>query len=206
MFSSHISVGPWHYGYGWIIKEDSKGNSNDNLRILEHNGGINGFNTLISRIPSEKHLVVLINNTGKAPLDEINLAIRNILYDKPYELPKKSIAQSILEVIKTSGITKVIKHFKALKKLDNYVLIEREMNAVGYQLLKEKKIDEAIVVLTLNTEAFPKSANAYDSLGEAYLHNKNLEMAEKAYLKAIEINPDLKSSIEMLKRIKKEKQ
>lgn len=206
MFSSHISVGPWHYGYGWIIKEDSKGNSNDNLRILEHNGGINGFNTLISRIPSEKHLVVLINNTGKAPLDEINLAIRNILYNKPYDLPKKSIAQSTLKVIKTSGITKAIKHFKALKKLDNYVLIEREMNAVGYQLLKEKKIDEAIVVLSLNTEAFPKSANAYDSLGEAYLHNKNLEMAENAYLKAIEINPDLKSSIEMLKRIKKEKQ
>ena len=80
------------------------------------------------------------------------------------------------------------------------------MNAVGYQLLNENKIDEAIVVLNLNTAAFPKSANAYDSLGEAYLHNKNLEMAEKAYLKAIEINPDLKSSIEMLKRIKKEKQ
>jgi CubicO group peptidase (beta-lactamase class C family) len=198
MFSSHVPVGPWHYGYGWIIKE----NSNDNLRILEHNGGINGFNTLISRIPSEKHLVVLINNTGKAPLDEINLAIKNILYNKPYELPKKSIAQSILEVIKTSGITKAIKHFKELKKLDNYALIESEMNAVGYQLLNENKIDDAIVVLKLNTEAFPKSANAYDSLGEAYLHNKNLRLSEKAYLKAIEINPDLKSSIEMSKKEK----
>jgi len=202
MFSSHIPVGPWHYGYGWIIKEDSKGNSNDNLRILEHNGGINGFNTLISRIPSEKHLVVLINNTGKAPLDEINLAIRNILYNKPYDLPKKSIAQSILDVIKTSGVTEAIKRFNEFKKLDNYALIESEMNAVGYQLLNEKKIVEAVAVLKLNTEAFPKSANAYDSLGEAYLHNKNLKMAEKAYLKAIEINPELKSSIQMLKKIK----
>jgi cytochrome c-type biogenesis protein CcmH/NrfG len=76
------------------------------------------------------------------------------------------------------------------------------MNAVGYQLLKDKKIDEAVAVLKLNTEAFPKSANAYDSLGEAYLHNKNLKMAEKAYLKAIEFNPELKSSIQMLKKIK----
>jgi CubicO group peptidase (beta-lactamase class C family) len=90
MFSNHIPAGPWHYGYGWIIKEDSY----DNLKILEHNGGINGFNTLISRIPSDQHLVVLINNTGGAPLDEINLAIRSILYDQAYNLPKKSKTQS----------------------------------------------------------------------------------------------------------------
>ena len=89
MFFNHTSAGPWHYGYGWVIKEDAKGKSDEYLKILEHNGGINGYNTMISRIPLDKHLIVLLNNTGNAPLDEINLAIRNILYDKPYLLPGK---------------------------------------------------------------------------------------------------------------------
>src|SRR5690606_15611646 len=45
---------------------------------------------------------------------------------------------------------------------------EVELNNYGYQLLNQGKHDEAIKVLTLNTERYPKSANVWDSLGEAY--------------------------------------
>jgi hypothetical protein len=44
---------------------------------------------------------------------------------------------------------------------------ERELNALGYQLLRGNQIDDAIRVFELNVEAYPRSSNSYDSLGEA---------------------------------------
>jgi len=79
-----------HYGYGWIIRYFPIEGVSDSLLIAFHTGGVNGFNALISRIPSDKILVILLNNTGEAPINEMNVAITNILYDKPYNKPKKS--------------------------------------------------------------------------------------------------------------------
>jgi predicted Zn-dependent protease len=45
---------------------------------------------------------------------------------------------------------------------------EAEVNVYGYQLINEGKHDKAIEVLAMNTKKYPNSANAWDSLGEAY--------------------------------------
>ena len=45
---------------------------------------------------------------------------------------------------------------------------EIELNNYGYQLLNAGDKDKAIEVLTINTQRHPKSANVWDSLGEAY--------------------------------------
>ena len=48
------------------------------------------------------------------------------------------------------------------------IATEVEMNAYGYQLLGEKKVDEAIAIFQKNVKDHPKSWNTYDSLAEAY--------------------------------------
>ena len=53
------------------------------------------------------------------------------------------------------------------RQADLYELGEDELNTLGYSILREKKYDDALRVFKLNVEAFPKSANAQDSLGEA---------------------------------------
>ena len=45
---------------------------------------------------------------------------------------------------------------------------EADLNALGYRLLRRKRVPEAIDILKLNVEAYPNSANVYDSLGEEY--------------------------------------
>ncbi|MEO6212006.1 MAG: hypothetical protein ABIP65_00135 [Vicinamibacterales bacterium] len=61
---------------------------------------------------------------------------------------------------------------------------EGEMNAYGYQMLQEGRGKEAIIAFQMNTEAYPQSANTYDSLSDAYLADGNkaeaLKYAEKA--------------------------
>ena len=76
---------------------------------------------------------------------------------------------------------------KARKQNAAVVLFpEAEANAYGYQLLQEGKADDAVIILQMNVDAYPKSANTYDSLSDAHLAAGNraeaLRFAEKALL------------------------
>jgi tetratricopeptide (TPR) repeat protein len=66
---------------------------------------------------------------------------------------------------------------------------EGELNVYGYQLLNQGQVDKAIEVLALNTQRFPKSANAWDSLGEAYALKGDKDNAVKNFKKSISLNP-----------------
>jgi tetratricopeptide (TPR) repeat protein len=66
---------------------------------------------------------------------------------------------------------------------------EVELNAYGYQLLGANQFDKAIEVLSLNTTRFPASANAWDSLGEAYALKGDKANAIKYFKKVLTMNP-----------------
>lgn len=61
---------------------------------------------------------------------------------------------------------------------------EGEANAFGYQLLQEGKAEDAVVVFQMAADAYPDSANVYDSLADAHLaagrRAEALRLAEKA--------------------------
>jgi len=66
---------------------------------------------------------------------------------------------------------------------------EFTLNRLGYQLLGDDRADLAIAVFRLNTEAYPKSGNAFDSLGEAYAKHGDRDLAIRTLRKALEIDP-----------------
>lgn len=201
MFAKHIQAGPGYYGYGWSMGKRPIGNTSNSIKVISHGGGIDGFNTLITRIPSDKNMIVLFNNTGRAALNEMNTAILGILYDESYEMPRKSLANSLFEVINDKGIAEGLEHFEKLKDSETYSIREGEMNNVGYRFLQSGKEKEAIEVFKLNVISYPKSANVYDSLGEAYLEDGNKELANKNYKKSLEINPDNTNAIKVLQKL-----
>jgi len=65
---------------------------------------------------------------------------------------------------------------------------EETINNLGYQLIGQKKFDEAVAFLRMNVEDFPKSANAYDSYAEALFDSGNVTDAVDNYRKALEID------------------
>ncbi|MBK9730361.1 MAG: serine hydrolase [Chitinophagaceae bacterium] len=188
-----------YYGYGWSIGEMPVGNTKEQLQTISHSGFINGFNTLITRIPSDKSLIVLLSNAGGAPLDQMTIAINGILYNKPYNFPKKSIAYSMMEVIEKDGITTALSYFKAIKDSDSYYLSESEMNDVGYQLLQSGKAKEAAAVFKLNVEAYPNSFNVYDSYGEALMAVGNKSEAIENYMQSVKLNPGNENGLKVLR-------
>jgi hypothetical protein len=66
---------------------------------------------------------------------------------------------------------------------------ENELNNYGYQLLLQGNHDKAIEIFTMNTQRFPKSANAFDSLGEGYATKGDKPNAVKNFKKALSLNP-----------------
>lgn len=77
------------------------------------------------------------------------------------------------------------------KVMDDAVAIanENQLNNYGYQLMAQGKNDEAVKMLELNTKRNPKSANAFDSLGEAYKAAGNKKKAIKSFKKALSLDP-----------------
>lgn len=69
------------------------------------------------------------------------------------------------------------------------IATEAELNNYGYQLLGQGQHDKAIEILALNTERNPKSANAWDSLGEAYATKGDKANAIKNFKKSLSLNP-----------------
>jgi TolA-binding protein len=66
---------------------------------------------------------------------------------------------------------------------------ENDINTYGYQLLGEGKQDKAISIFILNTQQHPKSANVWDSLGEAYALKGDKKNAIANFKKSLSMNP-----------------
>jgi len=191
----------FHYAYGWGVGKEAIGNSTDSIAVISHGGGINGFNTIISRSNSDKSLVILLNNTGGAPLNQMTRAIWGVMYGKPYDLPKKSLAYDLLNVIKAKGIKEGVIYFNSNKDSKTFELNENEMNQIGYRLMSEGSVEEAAQVFKLNIEAFPESFNVYDSYAEALMNLGENEGAIKNYKISVEMNPANQNGINMLKKL-----
>jgi hypothetical protein len=114
-----------------------------------------------------------------------------------------SIAQTLSETIASGGIDQAARQYSELKAAapSTYNFDQSELNTLGYQLIKQKKLSEAIRIFQLNVEAYPKSGNAYDSLAEAYMDDGNKALAIANYQRAVELNPKNRGAVRMLQKL-----
>lgn len=194
-----VTEGTSTYGFGWNVEEQ------DGNKFVWHQGATGGFRALIERRLAEKITVIILTNKGNSKRLQINDAILNILKGKPYVLPKRSIAEAMYETISKQGLQPALKSYASLRATNDttYDFSESELNSLGYQLLSgNHKTSEAIEIFQLNTNAYPKSSNAFDSLAEAYQVGGNKELAIKNYQKAVELDPTNLHAVEMLKKLR----
>ena len=103
-----------------------------------------------------------------------------------------SINKSFTTLSTQSGLLRLLgKTTEAEKAMAEALTManEVELNAYGYQLLNQQKMDDAIAIFKQNTERYPNSANAWDSLGEGYAIKGDKENAVKCFQKSLTLNP-----------------
>lgn len=81
---------------------------------------------------------------------------------------------------------------------------EAALNVLGYQLMQNGRVQDAIQVLELNVQAHPDSANTYDSLADAHVAAKNPAKAREYARKALDVLARDKQSSEEQKKLIRE--
>jgi hypothetical protein len=114
----------------------------------------------------------------------------------------RSLPELLMEAAAAGDIAERFRKWRA-DPVNAYVDPEAQVNSAGYELMAAKRLDQAIEVFKLNVAAFPQSANAYDSIGEAYMIKGDKEAAIRSYEKALELNPDQRSAIEALRTLRR---
>lgn len=191
------------YAYGWVVTDASFKLNDQPVPMILHGGGINGFTTTLVRFPKERHLIVILDNTGSSTLDSLSDKIAKIIYNQPYDPPKMSIASVLEKTIGEKGVDAAIAEYRDLKAKNSatYDFSEPALNALGYRLMQTGKTKEALEIFKLNVEAHPQGFNTYDSLAEAYTALNERDLAIKNYKKSLELNPKNTNAVEMLKKL-----
>jgi tetratricopeptide (TPR) repeat protein len=193
-----VIEGKTTYGFGWNI-------TGTGAKVVWHTGNTGGYRAFIERRLKDRITIIMLTNKGNSRRMEINDAIVNILNGKPYSLPKLPVSEKMYNTIKERGINVALNMYDSLKTANDttYDFAESELNTLGYQLVSETKLNDAIAIFKLNTTSYPKSSNAFDSLGDAYVAVRDKDDAIKSYQIAIDLDKNNLESIRKLNNLKK---
>ncbi len=119
------------------------------------------------------------------------------------DVPGKSLSESLKEVV-SAGVSRLAEWYGQWKAepAHAYVETEVELNSLGYELMAAGRLDLSIEILKLNAAEHPRSANAHDSLAEAYMARGDRELAIRSYEKALELDPRLFTAAEALGKLR----
>jgi CubicO group peptidase (beta-lactamase class C family) len=193
------------YGFGWAIHVIAKDQPSPGKTMITHGGGINGFNTNEVRLVDDHNLIVIFNNTPGADLNQFARDIRAILYGQEPSAPKGSPVHDLRETLRTRGLDAMIAQYKELGRSSStkYIFNDGALNRIGYDLLERDRVSDAITVFQLNAEEYPKVANVYDSLAEAFAKAGNRQLAIENYKRSLELDPKNQNAIDHLKELVK---
>jgi CubicO group peptidase (beta-lactamase class C family) len=187
------------WGLGWGIERNGTSES------LWHWGDNGAFKCFVVANPAQKSAMVMFTNSENglsiAPAivrdatgSEL-LAFTWVRYDA-YNSDSLRFAKAARE----NGLDAAIQQFGA--SLKNGAISENAINSLGYRFLRQKRSADAIRIFKLNTDLHSQSANAYDSLAEAYMDSGDKALAIQFYDKSLSLDPKNSNAVSQLKKLK----
>ena len=178
---------PWHWGDNGNYKCFFIADKNKKNAVIYFTNSSNGLS--------------ITEDIVKSTLGGIHPVFKSSFFDG-YER-HDSFTTKFNRILHKNGVDFALRYYRNQNEKDpKNILEEGGVNQLGYQLLRNNRIPDAIKIFKLNVELYPESSNVYDSLGEAYMKNGDKELAIKNYEKSLELNPDNDNAIQMLKRLR----
>lgn len=144
-------------------------------------------------------IVMLTNLAGAFPEEFIDEMAG--FYDA--EIPASDPVTALRMQLRRRGYERAVEVFQELKKKNpNFQPLETDLNDWAYRMLNGGgKPKEALEIFKLNVLLYPKSANVYDSVAEAYEANGERGLAVKNYKRSLELDSKNKHAVEQLKKL-----
>lgn len=202
-----------------ILTHNQLADAEGNILVSTLRIGVPDYQLMSELSPAFQQAFSVMQAGGKyrftIPLADFKEAMRS---NKPFDLPGDEVvwemevlkvlpplpdaARVVAQTLKTKGTTAAFDHFQRIVKDGSAYLGEWEVNQIGYFFLNQDRLKEAITVLQYNTKQHPASANAFDSLAEAYYKNGQLDEAKSCYQRSLKLNPQNENARKMLSKLK----
>ncbi|HMI55624.1 MAG TPA: serine hydrolase [Gemmatimonadaceae bacterium] len=180
------------WGLGWAIEQDSSG-----IRLAHHGDNSDSGFTAFTLLDVDRQcgLVYFANSAnGLSIVREVANAISGthpglaLLNYERYDTPAWRAGVRIVGKLRSGAIDAALAEYHRIQDANREATPERLLNALGYSLLAQGRIDDAIRVFRENIAAYPSSPNVYDSMGDAYLAGRHPTAARDAYRRAAELD------------------
>ena len=193
IFEAYIAISPYlHYDDQYLINQAEtkiKSDYDKNIRFYMTLGNEPAYIPSLSKLESIietkspknfdfTYIQMTDENHGSVPHLSIYNGLQSIYSD--WQISRETFID---------GLASIEKHYKKISKKygTKLEISENTINLLGYYYLNNKEFDKAIKVFKENVKRFPASSNVYDSLGEAYEKNGQLDQAKKNYAKACKL-------------------
>lgn len=167
-----------------------------------------GYKSFAYIEPDAESGFVLLSNSANGMLvlhevfEEIvsgpQTAVRWLNYER-YDDPVYQLGRRMHYAMVGGGIDSVRTDYEAAKAdLPAEAFDEEALNALGYRLLRQGMVEEALGIFRFNVELYPESGNPYDSLGEALIATGDLEGALENYETSVRLDPGNDNGVAMI--------
>jgi tetratricopeptide (TPR) repeat protein len=192
-------------GLGFFLGDESRPD------LFGHIGDDPGFQgTLMMFGDTGDGLVVLGNSANTIVLsDYLAEHVARAYSWRNYVIPDRfriGMGEALELVAQRDGTSAALDAYLAVKNhpdanSSRYPVTQNTLIRLGYALLGQKKLQDAIIVMKAEVRDYPMYWNAYDSLGEMYADAGDKPHAIENYEKAIALNPKSEGSIAALKQL-----
>jgi len=122
-----------------------------------------------------------------------------------YDAPTRQVLLSLMQALKDGGVAAMTARYTALRASEPAAAFnEAQLNTVGYQLLRSDRTKDAIAVFELNVRQYPEASNPYDSLGEAYAADGQVQLAISNYEKSLALDANNSNAVQQLAKLRKQ--
>ncbi len=200
-----FTPGLGNYGFGWVVQKRSIGVDKAERLTIGHGGGINGFNTQITRVPEDRHLVVLFNNTGGTNLGAMTDGILDILYGRTPPNVRRPVGPLLYDTIHKSDVKAAVAQYREIRNTNAsaYDLSVGQLNRLAVELLDQKRARDAIEIAKLSVEVVPKNPNLLSTLARAYREAGETNLAIQTYESVLQLDANNRNAIERLQELKR---
>jgi len=126
--------------------------------------------------------------------------------ENPIETPRLSLVDPLYRALVDDGLDATVAEFHRIRSEEpnryriNYVAL---ILLGQFLMTQHKEYDDAIRLLELNSNEFPRAWRAWRELGKVYAERGDRELATTAFRKALELNPGNAQVQQMLEGLKR---